>query len=117
MSISKTLEKLFKKWKTLNEKVGDSFGDFDFSTVREIREEQREIEDQIYSLLLESAPPKIKKILPDDCGTMEIGLNIETQTCYFLMEDPAQKEDEELKILAITIDSDGAVNTIKDFKK
>jgi hypothetical protein len=33
------------------------------------------------------------------------------------MEDPDQKEDEELKILAITIDEVGNIDTIEDFEK
>lgn len=117
MSTSKNLTNLFDQWKSLNEKVAGSFQELDFSAIKNIRKEQRDVEDAIYEILRSSASSSLLEILPDTCGEMELGLNTKTRTFYFLMEDPDQKEDEELQILAITIDEDGNINTIKDFEK
>lgn len=117
MSTPKNLTNLFDQWKTLNEKVAGSFQELDFSAIKDIRKEQRDVEDAIYEILLDSAPSSLLEILPDTCGEMELGLNTQTRTFYFLMEDPDQKDDEELTILAITIDDVGNVETIEDFKK
>ncbi|TXT61169.1 MAG: hypothetical protein BAJALOKI1v1_1170002 [Promethearchaeota archaeon] len=110
------LKELFEKWEAKNEAVGENFQAFDISAVKEIRNEQRKIEDEIYSILLESAPANIRKILPEDCGSMELGFESTNQKFYFLMEDPAQAPEEELRILAVTIDVDQNINLIKDFK-
>ncbi len=116
MSINRDIKELFKDWNDLNNQVGQSFQEFDFSTLREFRDKQREIEDSIYLILLNSAPPELKKILPDECGSMEIGFDTKKSIFYFLMEDPETIENEELQILAITIDSDKNIEVIKDFK-
>ena len=110
------LDILFKKWNDLNTQVGESFGQFEFESIKEVRKEQRKIEDLIYSILLEAAPNEIKKILPETCGDMEIGYEISNNTFYFLMEDPEQDESDNINVLAITIDSNKNVNTIKSFQ-
>jgi hypothetical protein len=112
-----TLKELFNEWEKKNNAVGERFQEFDISSLREIRMEQRKIEDQIYNILLKSAPPDILKILPEDCGSMELGFEKSEQKFYFLMEDPDQNDEETLKILAITIDQKRNVESIKDFKK
>ena len=83
MNAETSLEDLFQKWQILNENASDSFGAFDFSSIKKIREKQRKIEDLIYSILLENAPEDIKKILPDGCGEMEIGYNTIEKEFYF----------------------------------
>ncbi len=115
---SKIELELFQKWQDLNEKVGASFGQFDFETIKKIRKEQRAIEDQVYVLLLESAPENIKKYLPEDCGEMEIGYNFKDKVFYYLMADPDQEENDDAPIivLAITIDTNRKVEIIRDFK-
>ena len=112
-----TLKELFKEWEEKNDEVGKRFREFNISSLKEIRKEQRKIEDQIYKILLESAPSDIGNILPEDCGSMELGFEKGEQKFYFLMEDPDQKDEEKLKILAITIDHKRNVDSIKDFKK
>ena len=110
------LGELFKKWQDLNSKVGESFGQFEFESIKVIRKEQRKIEDSVYSELLKTAPDEIRKILPKTCGDMEIGYEISKNTFYFLMEDPEQDESDKINILAITIDLNKKVNTIKNFQ-
>ncbi|MBY9005188.1 MAG: hypothetical protein KGD63_00335 [Candidatus Lokiarchaeota archaeon] len=116
MSKIRKLKELFNQWNELNNQVGDSFQEFDFPTLREFREKQRNIEDSIFKILVETAPQELKKILPKNCGEMELGYNSEKNKFYFLMEDPEHKDEEELSILAITIDSDNNIETIKNFK-
>ncbi|MFX0071659.1 MAG: hypothetical protein ACFFAO_11265 [Candidatus Hermodarchaeota archaeon] len=111
------LNELFKKWEELNNKVGELFGNFDLSSIKELRKQQREIEDEIYKILLDNAPDNIKKLLPEDCGDMEIGYKSDTNTFYYVMFDPEFEDSEITKLLAITIDSDKNVNIIKDFKE
>jgi len=110
------LGELFKKWKDLNSKVAESFGQFEFESIKVIRKEQRKIEDSVYSELLKTAPDEIRKILPKTCGDMEIGYEISNNTFYFLMEDPEQDESDKMNVLAITIDSNKNVNTFKNFQ-
>ena len=83
MSLPVDLEELFQKWNDLNSKVGTSFGQFDFDSIKEIRKEQGKIEDSIYSVLVESAPDEIKKFLPEGCGELEIGFNVSEKKFYF----------------------------------
>ncbi len=117
MSIEINIEDLFQKWKELNDKVGVSFGSFDFDSIKEIRNKQRDVEDNIYSILLKNAPENIKKILPDECGEFEIGFNTSDNIFYFLTYDPEQEADEEpARIIAITIDKTKIVNKIEDFQ-
>lgn len=96
--------------------IANSMGSFDFSSIKTIRVKQGEIEDKIYSILLEKASDKIKEILPETCGEMEMGYNVTDKIFYFLMEDPDQLDEDEIKILAITINSKKKVEIIKNFK-
>lgn len=115
---SKTnLEDLFKKWNELNKKVEGSFGTLDFGTIRKIRDKQREVEDKIYAVLVESAPPEIKSLLTEDCNDMEIGYEEAGNKFYFLMEDPDQFAEGPMRVLAITIDLNKNIEAIKDFKR
>ena len=116
---SKDLEDLFDKWFELNEQIGESFGELDFQTIKEYRKDQRKVEDIIYQILLNKAPENLKRFLPDTCGEMEIGFEVENQKFYFLMEDPEEEseEEEEMKVLAITIDRFGNIETIKNFQR
>ncbi|MFX1396580.1 MAG: hypothetical protein ACFFAS_05990 [Promethearchaeota archaeon] len=119
MSNAINLEKLFTNWQELNDKVGASFGDFDFNSIKEVRKKQREIEDQIYSSLLENADDDLKKILPENCGEMEIGYESEEKKFYFLMFDPDQEfenDDEPARITAIVINTEKKIEVIEDFK-
>ncbi|MFW9899475.1 MAG: hypothetical protein ACFFDO_09485 [Candidatus Thorarchaeota archaeon] len=108
---------LFKKWHDLNTQVAESFGQFNFDSIKEIRTKQRKIEDSVFSILIENAPEEIKKILPDECGEMEIGYNIENNQFYYVMFDPNYEEGEDTKLIAITINSKKKVTLIKDFKE
>ncbi len=114
--MEKNLGDLFQEWQNLNSQVADSLGEFEFASLKEARKKQSKIEDEIYSILLEIAPDDIKGILPKTCGEMEIGYEISKNIFYFLMEDPEHEEEEDLIILAITIDSNKNVITIKNFK-
>ena len=116
MSTEMDIENLFQKWNELNNNVANSMGSFDFSSIKAIRVKQGEIEDKIYSILLESASDEIKKILPETCGEMEMGYNVTDKVFYFLMEDPEQPDEEKVKVLAITINSKKKVEKIKDFQ-
>jgi len=116
MTSKPNLENLFQEWNTLNIDTQKSLGEFDFAKIKEIRAKQKQYEDSIYDILKINASDDIKKILPDDCGEMEVGFESEEKRFYFVMFDPEFEEDEEPKILAITIDLNKTVNLIKDFK-
>ena len=120
MSSKNIFEDLFSQWEELNNKVGASFGNFDFDTIKLIRVDQKKVEDEIYSALLELAPEDLKKILPEDCGEMEIGYEGEEKKFYFVMIDPDQDfdapDDVPMKFMAITFTINKEVNIIKDFK-
>ena len=115
--MEKSLAELIKEWQELNTRVAQKFGEFNFDSIKEIRKKQRITEDIIYSILLESAPADIKKILPDTCGEMEIGYNSQNNKLYFVMFDPEYEESDEAILIAITIDANKNVETIKDFKE
>ncbi|MEJ2248253.1 MAG: hypothetical protein P8Y70_19970 [Candidatus Lokiarchaeota archaeon] len=117
MSHKSTLEDLFHKWSLLNDQIGKSFGELDFQTIKEYRKDQRQFEDQIYEMLKVKAPEALKKYLPETCGEMEIGFEQDNEKFYFLMEDPEEESEDEIIILAITIDLDGNVDTIKNFQR
>jgi hypothetical protein len=117
MAIPDKISDLFQAWINLNKMVGTSFQTLDFTEIRKYREQQREIEDKIFMKMKENAPENIKKFLPEDPGQMEMGYEKSSGRFYFLMEDPETMESEEdLKILAITIDKEKNIETIKDFK-
>jgi len=115
--MEKSLAELFQEWQELNTQVAKKFGEFNFDSIKEIRKRQRIIEDLCYSVLLESAPADIKKILPDTCGEMEIGYNSQNNKLYYVMLDPEYEESEETKLIAITIGINKNVELIKDFKE
>jgi len=119
MSNNVDLEEYFNNWNELNDKVADSFGNFDFDNIKEIRKQQRELEDAIYSIVLKNANDDLKDFLPEDCGEMEVGYEAEEKKFYFLMFDPDQDledEDAPVKITAIVINSKGEIEVIEDFK-
>ncbi|MFX1407721.1 MAG: hypothetical protein ACFFBW_12275 [Promethearchaeota archaeon] len=110
------LKDLFQKWNDLNTKAQASFGNFDFSKIKEIRAKQKKIEDSIYEILKENASDQIGSILPDDCGQMEVGYDTEENVFYFVMFDPEFEEEDEAKLIAITLDINKNVSIKKDFK-
>jgi len=110
------LKDMFKEWSALNIKAQESFGQFDFSKIKEIRAKQKKIEDNIYGVLQNAAPANIKSLLPGDCGQLEVGYNKEEAIFYFVMIDPDSEEEDKVKLIAITIDVNKNVNLIKDFE-
>ena len=116
MSSQPNLQEMFQEWNDLNIKTQESMGQFDFSNIKIIRESQKKIEDAIYEILKEKAPENIKVMIPEDCGEMEVGYDTEASKFYFVMMDPETIEEEEIKLIAITIDVDKAISMIEDFK-
>jgi len=100
MSSQPNLNEMFQEWNDLNIKTQESMGQFDFSNIKKIRKIQKKIEDAIYEILKENAPENIKKIIPEDCGEMEVGYNSEGKKFYFVMIDPETEEEEEIKLIA-----------------
>jgi len=116
MASKPNIKDLFNEWNELNLKVQESLGQFDLANVKEIRVKQNKIEDSIYEILKENAAEDIIKILPDDCGEMEVGYEMEENQFYFVMFDPKYEEEDEPILLAITIDLNKTVKLIEDFK-
>lgn len=116
MTSKSNLEALFQEWNELNINAQKFLGEFDFAKIKEIRAKQKIVEDSIYEILKESAPDDIKELLPDECGEMEVGYESEENRFYFVMFDPEDEDEEEAKLIAITIDVSKNVNLIKDFK-
>lgn len=116
MPAKPNLKEMFQEWNELNIKAQESMGQFDFSNIKIIRKEQKEIEDNIYEILKDNAPENIKAILPDDCGEMEVGYDTEGHAFYFVMIDEDDSTDEEVKLNAITIDTDSNISLIEDFE-
>ena len=116
MTSKPNLENLFQEWNELNTDAQKSLGEFDFTKIKEIRAKQNKSEDAIFETLKNNAPDDIKKILPDDCGEMEVGYELEENRFYFVMFDPEDEDEEEPKLIAITIDVNKKVDLIKDFK-
>ena len=116
MTSKPDLKNLFQEWNELNTKAQKFLGEFDFAKIKEIRAKQKIAEDSIYEILKENAPDDIKKILPDECGEMEVGYESEENRFYFVMFDPEEEDEEEAKLIAITINVSKNVNIIKDFK-
>ncbi|MFX1366303.1 MAG: hypothetical protein ACFFCE_11375 [Promethearchaeota archaeon] len=115
MASQPNLKEMFQEWNDLNSKAQESMGQFDFSNIKKIRENQKKLEDAIYEILKENAPESIGKIIPEDCGEMEVGYDTEGNKFYFVMMDPEFEEEEEIKLIAITIDINKAISMIKDF--
>ncbi len=116
MASKPNIKELFNDWNELNIKTQESLGQFDFANIKKIREKQKVAEDSIYEILKENAGEEITKILPEDCGEMEVGYEMEESRFYFVMFDPKYEEDDEPKLLAITIDLNKTVKLIEDFK-
>ena len=110
------LTELFQEWNELNMKAGESMGQFDFSKIKEIRTSQSKVENSIYEVLKNHASDDLLKILPEECGELEMGYNTKDKIFYFVMLDPEFEDSEEVKLLAVTIDLNNSVNVIKDFK-
>jgi len=68
---------LFQEWNELNKNDQKFLGEFDFAKIKEIRAKQKESEDSIFEFLKDNAPDDINKLLPDDCGEMEVGYESE----------------------------------------
>jgi len=116
MASKPNIKDLFNDWNELNLKTQQSLGQFDFATIKEIRAKQKIAEDSIYEILKENAGEDISKILPEDCGEMEVGYEMDDNRFYFVMFDPEYEDEEDAKLLAITIDLNNSVKQIKDFK-
>ena len=116
MASEKSLEENIEKWNELNLKVQASMGQFDFDTIKVIRKEQTELEDSVYEILMKNAPDEIKKILPEECGSLEVGVEMRKKRFYFVMEDPAYADSDEIKLIAITIDAKNNIELVKDFE-
>ena len=110
------LTELFQKWNDLNLKAGESMGQFDFTKIKEIRESQSKVENSIYEVLKNNASDDLLKILPEECGELEMGYNTKDKIFYFVMLDPEFEDSEETILLAITIDLNNKVGLLKDFK-
>ena len=110
------LTEFFQEWNELNMKAGASMGQFDFSKIKEIRKEQSKVENAIYEVLKKHASDEILKILPEECGELEMGYDTNGSIFYFVMLDPEFEDDEEIKLLAVTIDVNNNIAVIKDFE-
>jgi len=111
-----SLSELFQEWNELNIKAGESMGQFDFSKIKEIRKDQSKVENSIYEILKNHASEDVLKILPEECGELEMGYNTKDQIFYFVMLDPEFEDEEETILLAVAIDVKNKVSVIKDFK-
>jgi len=116
MSSKANLKEIFQEWNDLNSKAQEFMGKFDFESIKKIREGQKKIEDTVFEILKENAPDDIKKILPEDCGEMEVGYDTEGETFYFVMIDEDNSTDEQVKLNAITIDTNKKIALIEDFE-
>lgn len=116
MASKPNLKEMFEEWNALNSKAQESMGNFDFETIKKIRESQKKIEDTVFEILKENASDSIKGILPEDCGEMEVGYDTEGKTFYFVMIDEEDSTEEEVKLNAITIDTNKKVELIEDFE-
>jgi len=110
------LVKLFVDWNELNKKAESYFGAFNFTEIKKIRTEQKALEDIIYNELSNYAPDPIKRILPEDVGELEVGYDTANQIFYFVMVDPSLEDDEEIRLLAVTINKEYKIEIIENFK-
>ena len=110
------LNDLFQEWNELNIKAGESMGQFDFTEIKEIRKSQSKVENSIYEVLKNNASDDLLKILPEECGELEMGYNTKDKIFYFVMLDPEFEDSEETILLAVTIDLNNKVGLLKDFK-
>ena len=110
------LNDLFQEWNELNIKAGESMGQFDFTEIKEIRKSQSNVENSIYEVLKKYASADLLKILPEECGELEMGYNTKDKIFYFVMLDPEFEDSEETILLAVTIDLNNKVGLLKNFK-
>ncbi|MFX0049525.1 MAG: hypothetical protein ACFE8G_15420 [Candidatus Hermodarchaeota archaeon] len=110
------LTELFQEWNELNIKAGESMGQFDFSKIKEIRKEQSRVENSIYEVLKKHASEEVLKLLPEECGELEMGYDTNGNIFYFVMLDPEFEDEEEIKLLAVTIDTNKNISVVKDFE-
>ena len=115
--MEENIKVLFQNWNDLNKQAEESFGQFELSSIKKIREKQRKIEDSVYAILLENASDDLKNLLPADCGSLEIGYDTQNKIFYFVMLDPNYEDSDETKLLAITLDLNKKVSLIEDFKE
>ena len=116
MASKPNMKDLFDDWNELNLKAQEFLGQFDFTNIKEVRAKQSMAEDSIYKILKENAGEDLIKILPEDCGEMEVGYEMEENRFYFVMFDPRDEDEEDPKLLAITIDLNKDVELIEDFE-
>ena len=116
MSSEANLKVLFETWNNYNEQVQELMAGFDLANVKKIRKNQQEIEDMIYVLLKKHAPSDYLEMLPEDCGELEVGYDTVNNEFYFVMIDPSTENDENIKLIAFTINIDKFVDVIEDFK-
>jgi hypothetical protein len=116
MASKPNLKEMFYEWNELNSKAQESMGNFDFENIKKIRQSQKKIEDAIFEILKENAPENIKKMLPEDCGEMEVGYDTEGIKFYFVMIDEEDSTEEEVELNAITIDINKKVELIENFE-
>ena len=110
------LHKLFLEWNELNKKAEAYFGEFNFSKIKDIRKQQKDLEDTIYNEVKKSASEEVRKILPDDVGELEVGYELNGSIFYFVMMDPSLEDDEEIRLIAITFNKDRKIEIIPAFK-
>ena len=110
------LTKLFNEWNELNKKAESHFGAFNFTEIKKIRNKQKILEDKIYNELSNFASDTIKRILPEDVGELEVGYDTANQIFYFVMVDPSLEDDEEVRLIAVTINAEYKIEIIENFK-
>lgn len=116
MSSEANLKELFEKWYDLNNKVQELMAGFDLANVKKIRKKQQGIEDLIYVQLKQNAPNDYIDLLPEDCGELEVGYDTTNNEFYFVMIDPKTENEENIKLIAFTVDLDKYVRVIENFK-
>ena len=116
MSSEASLKELFEKWNKYNQEVQELMAKFDLANVKKIRKKQQGIEDSIYVLLKKNVPNDYIEILPEDCGELEVGYDTTNNEFYFVMIDPNTEDDEDVKLIAFTIETDESVDIIEGFE-
>jgi hypothetical protein len=111
---STDLTSLFRNWHDLNTQVEKLFQDFNLAEVKNLRKEQKVIEDKIFEILKENSPPHINKILPTNPGEMEVGYDHNNNEFYFVMFDPDAETENEL--IAIIINEKKEVKREDNFQ-
>ena len=115
MSSKPNINELFENWNKYNQEVQELMGNFDLANVKKIRKKQQEIEDKIYNILRKNAPKDYLEMLPEDCGELEVGYDTTNNEFYFVMIDPISEDNDNIKLIAFTINTEKVVNIIEDF--